>query len=92
MTKTQENKIKKFIKENKLDFSGTDSDLNSVCCIISGYALYINAECKTDDLYKAIGVTHPNLYDELDRVLNFAYDNDYGAWWNYSFAKKQYKF
>ena len=40
---TKQEKLEKFIIDNDLKFDDDGSGLNSECCIISGYALFINA-------------------------------------------------
>lgn len=84
----------KFIIENGLTFNTTGSSLNSDCCIISGYALYIGVE-NMNELQEAIdeSVAEPGMYyDELERVFEYANQNDYGAYWLTADAKLQYKF
>ena len=87
------NKIQEFIKNNSLDFSGSGSELNSNCTIISGYALFIGIsylelvtmmEEDTEEL--SIDVKH-----ELSRVFDFAKRNNYGQWWNKPENAERYK-
>lgn len=91
MEKEQVNKIKKFIIDNGLDFEGTGSELNSVCCVISGYALFIGVVDVTE-LVKNVTEISTDSHDELFRVFEYANDNDYGDWWAHGEAKEQYKF
>jgi hypothetical protein len=95
MNKTEQ--LQKFIKENKLDFSGYDSDLNSSCTTICGFADFIGvgsvatiikaimAEC--DDVY-----SESDLKREIKPVFDYAYTYNYGNWWKRAEAKKMYKF
>jgi hypothetical protein len=84
-----------FIVNNKLDFDGGDSSVNSESCILSGYGLHIGVE-DIDELEEAIEqaeAIHPGMYyDELVRVFNYAIANDYGAYWVTEQAKRLYKF
>lgn len=95
MTNTE--KIKKFIKDNELDFSGEGSDLNSNCCILAGYCLHLGI-----DEYEIINITEelgilPNSYIvspwiEFIRVFEYAESNNYGAYWETEEAKTTYVF
>jgi hypothetical protein len=90
----QEEILKTFIRDNELTFSDTGSGLNSECCIIAGFADHIgvenygpiisaiNSECLEASDYQA----------ELERVVEYAWENNYGNFWNTPEAKKQYKF
>lgn len=87
------NRIIKFIKDNDLDFSSTDSGLNSNCVILSGYALHLDID-NIDELakeLKGLGLSW-ETYVELDRVYSFAKANNYGKYWESDLAKKTYKF
>jgi len=85
-------KLIKFIKDNKLNFDTSGSGLNSVCVIISGYALFI--EASLDDITEAVEELFPEsvFVDELSRVFDYAEDNNYGNWWKLPKAKEMYKF
>jgi len=89
------NEIEKFIKENNLNFEGTDSSLNGNCVILSGYALYSNINTLTD-LSKLIPwILKPKFSDafnELTRVFPYAEEHDYGEFWNTDYAKQLYNF
>ena len=90
----QEEIIKKFIIDNKLTFSDTGSGLNSECCIIAGYADYLSVT-DYEPVLDAINSTCPDasdFIDELERVMDYAWENNYGNFWNTAEAKKQYKF
>ena len=89
---TKQEKLEKFIIDNDLKFDDDGSGLNSECCIISGYALFINANVNIivdaiNDENSATG-----FLDELERVFNYAESNGYDAFWRTSQAKKEYKF
>lgn len=83
----------KFIEKNKLDLETTDSSLNSVCCILAGYSLYLdlNEEEAIEQLE-----THPHYSESLEseflKVYEYAWYNSYGEWWKRKKAKKMYKF
>jgi len=87
---TKLDKIKKFISDNRLDFTGSGSELNSDCCIISGYACYL--EMNFDELKDAIGISNIGDVDELERVFDYANENNYGDWWKDSSAHDEYIF
>lgn len=86
-----EEKIEQFIKDNNLDLSLTGSGLNSVCTILSGYALYLKLELT--DFSNILEKLYPG-YDsrEFDRVFHFAKRNHYEKFWMTPKAKKMYKF
>lgn len=90
-------KIVKFIKENKLDLtSGAGSDLNSACTILAGYALHLGIdEVDTLNEYVEEALGHSTSYEydeEMNKVFEYAYDNNYGAFWTTKKAKSMYKF
>jgi len=90
-------KIVKFIKENKLDLTaGAGSDLNSACVILAGYALHLGiVDELTLNKYveESLGGGTPYTYDEeIHKVFEFAKNNNYGGWWAFAEAKKMYKF
>ena len=90
----QEEILKTFIRDNELTFSDTGSGLNSECCIIAGFADYIGVENYTP-IVNAITEECPDAsdyQDELKRVVDYAWENNYGNFWNTPEAKKQYKF
>ena len=87
--------IKDFIENNNLDFSGSGSELNSVCTTISGYALHIGID-NVDTLIDIVNSHFPYgtfvEQKELERVFKFAKNANYGDWWSNAAAKKMYKF
>lgn len=82
-----------FIEKNNLDFSGSGSELNSVCTTISGYALHIGID-NSNALINIIHSYFPygKFQEELERVFKFAKGANYGKWWLSPDAKKMYKF
>lgn len=84
MTKIE--KLEKFIKNNKLEF--VEGRRNNDITILSGFACYIDAT--EEELKKAIKI--PSLDEEIERVFDYAKENDYGEWWTEDAAKIEYKF
>jgi hypothetical protein len=90
-----ENKIKQFIEKNKLSFSDTGSGLNSECCILAGYSLYLgckNSEEVTNVIDETLPAISKDYKTEFDRVFIYAKDSSYGNYWSTEEAKKMYKF
>lgn len=86
-------KIENFIKNNHLHFSGFGSDLNSDCTIISGFALFSGVEInELIDILSEQEEWSGEAEEELQRVFEFAENNNYGTFWSTEDAKKQYKF
>ena len=85
------NGIEKFIEDNELDFTGSDSGLNSNCTIISGYSLFFGI-LNYDELIRYMPTIPFNAEEELKRVFKFAKDNNYGNWWTDEKAHEMYKF
>lgn len=83
-------KIKKFIKDNKLDFSKEGSALNSNCTILAGYALHLGLQLH--DVDPGEDIIPDDAWDEFERVFGYAEDNDYGAYWTSKDAKERYIF
>lgn len=84
-----------FIIENNLNFNGSGSNLNGMCVVLSGYALY-RGYMNTEFLKEAINEVFPkasgNYEKELERVFLYADNNDYGNYWKTEEAKLMYKF
>jgi hypothetical protein len=79
---TKVNLIEKFITNNKLDFTGSGSDLNGNCVILAGYACYL--ELDWDDFIKLVeenGNVTWTIFDELKRVFEYAQIHNYGEQW-----------
>jgi len=88
MTKIEQ--LQKFIKENGLQF--TEGRRNSDLVVLCGYALYI--EATSDDCAESIPneVCDSELMNELDRVYEYAENNNYGKWWKVHANRNTYKF
>lgn len=92
------NKIQKFIQDNNLNLEDSGSGLNSTCCAIAGYALYASND--THDYSKLLeDIEEDGLYDltsevssELERVYDYAYNNNYYSWWETLEAQNKYVF
>lgn len=92
MGRKKVNKIAKFIVDNKLDFTGTGSDLNGNCVILAGYACYLELNyAELNDLLPS-GLLTTTAYLEVERVLEYAEKNNYGDYWETAKAKEIYKF
>lgn len=94
----QVKKVKKFIEDNKLDFSGSGSELNGNCTTLAGFICYVLDE-EPDFNSNADG--HNIIYeldfsvdadDELRRVFDYAYSSYYEKFWKTPAAKKEYIF
>lgn len=89
-------KVKKFIEDNKLDLSGSGSELNGNCVILAGFICYVIS------LEEGIGSDGNEIIAELDisadaaveleRVFDFAWANSYEKFWKIPAAKEQYVF
>jgi len=90
--KTGKTLVKEFIKNNGLDFSGSGSDLNGNCVILAGFICHIVLEHPHGyKLIESLGFSR-EANQELLRVFDFAYDNNYGDFWETPEAKEKYKF
>lgn len=83
-------KIQTFIEKNLLDFEGSDSNLNSTFCILSGYALYLGLTL--EELKEEMTEEQQREHYELERVFEYAEDHFYGNWWMSKEAQEQYEF
>lgn len=83
-------KIQTFIEKNHLDFEGSDSNLNSAFCILSGYALYLGFAL--EELKEEMTEEQQREHPELERVFEYAEDHHYGNWWTSKEAHEQYEF
>jgi hypothetical protein len=84
--------LKRFIVDNNLQF--TEGRRNSDSTIISGFALHIG-ETEITNIEQAIeeAIVEPDeYYDELEKVFEYAKNNNYHQYWTSKDAKKQYKF
>ena len=94
----QVKKVKKFIEDNKLDFSGRGSELNGNCITLAGFICHVLDE-DPDNYLSSHGYAIISELDisadaavELGRVFEYAYDNSYEKFWKTSTAKKEYIF
>ena len=81
MTNKEKELIADFIENNNLDFSGSGSSLNGNCCILGGYANYL--EIEVDELcntMKELGYDS-EVIEELDTVATYAESKSYGIAW-----------
>ena len=90
--------VKKFIEDNKLDFSGRGSELNGNCTTLAGFICYVLDEEPVIYLsshgYAIISELDisADAAVELGRVFEYAYDNSYAKFWKTPAAKKEYIF
>jgi len=84
--------LARFIDDNELKFDTTDSGLNSECIILGGFCDYM--EIKHEDAIELfVGyVNRAEIEKEFTKAHKYAYENDYGAWWESGNARKMYKF
>ena len=94
----QVKKVKKFIEDNKLDFSGRGSELNGKCTTLAGFICYVLDKDPDNYLsshgYEIISELDISTYAavELERVFEYAYNNYYEEFWKTPAAKEQYVF
>ena len=86
--------IKKFIEDNNLDFTGSDSDLNGACVVLAGFCCYKGLD--DDEAEKIFDDLYDDYYTqcEFSRVMAYAHYNSYGDWWSTDLerAHSMYKF
>lgn len=87
-------KIRKFIKDNKLSFKGTGSDLNGNCVILAGFICFaVEGTGFAEGKYFINELKLPYAaLTELMRVYEYAYDAGYGNFWKTDEAKETYTF
>lgn len=84
--------VKKFITDNGLDFSGSGSDLNGNCVILAGFICYVTIG-SSGGRRVVFGLDLPSeAEEELLRVFDYAYNNDYSTFWDTPEAREKYKF
>ncbi len=90
--------VKKFIEDNKLDFSGRGSELNGNCTTLAGFICHVLDE-DPDNYLSSHGYEIISELDisadaavELERVFEYAYNNYYEKFWKTPAAKKEYIF
>jgi hypothetical protein len=83
--------IKKFIKENKIDFSV--GQRNSSCVILTGYAQYLELDMYQleKELEKQIE-EDTFIQDEIRRIWDYCKARNYKNYWSTPLAKETYKF
>ena len=95
---TQVEIVKKFIEDNKLDFSGRGSELNGNCTTLAGFICHVLDEDPVIYLsshgYEIISELDisTDAAVELERVFEYAYNNYYEKFWKTPAAKKEYIF
>ena len=95
---TQVEIVKKFIEDNKLDFSGRGSELNGNCTTLAGFICCV-LDKDPDNYLSSHGYEIISELDistdaaiELERVFDYAYNNYYEKFWKTPAAKKEYIF
>ena len=87
-------KVKQFIKDNKLSFK--EGSRNSDSVVLAGFCCYLDLKLRDvqeiKDCIKEVCPDHDDFEGEFDRVFDFAYCNDYAKYWNTEEAKKSYIF
>jgi hypothetical protein len=96
MEAKQKTRLKKFLKDNKITFSGEGSALNSDCVVFAGFSLFVTEEeYSVEELYpfiESLPGHNKDYKEEFNRVYNFAFYADYQNWWEKEEAKKKFKF
>lgn len=90
------NKIQQFIVDNKIDLSGTGSELNGNCVILAGFLCYLlvkedKVELDGLNLIQSLELS-PEAETELERVFEFAWAAGYEDFWETEDAKEEYIF
>ena len=85
-----ENKIKKFVKDNNLDFTGTGSELNGNCVILAGWADHMGIS-NADSILDVIDISDEGV-EEFQKVFEYALRNNYGTAWSTKAYEKMYKY
>lgn len=91
--------ILKFIEDNSLDFSGTGSELNSNCVTLAGFVCFVNNDRlsfttvrdNTLELLRREGVNLEAAI-EFEKVLGYAWNNNYEKFWTTDEARELYTF
>lgn len=84
--------VEEFIENNGLDFSGSGSDLNGNCTILAGFICYMVKSLEEGYAIIENLTISSEATEELIRVFEYAYYNDYGVFWKTPKAKEKYKF
>ncbi len=84
-------KLKQFITDNKLEFNGgSGGDVNILA--LCGYACYIDANLEEIKSSIPVNSITADLFIEIERVLDYAYNHNYAKFWQTEKAKKQWIF
>ena len=88
-----ERKLLDFINNNDLDFSGTGSDLNSNCCVLAGYSLWLEiSKSQINTFLSDHEVNYLGMRTEFTKVYYHAKVNKYGDFWETEEARNSYTF
>lgn len=90
------NKLQQFIVDNKIDLSGTGSELNGNCVILAGFLCYLlvkedKVELDGFDIIRSLELS-PEAETELERVFKYAWAASYENFWETEDAKEEYIF
>lgn len=90
--KTGKTLVKEFIKNNELTFDGTDSSLNGNCVVLAGFICHITVGSSAgNELIYSLKLS-AEAEEELLRVFDYAYNNNYGEYWDTEDARLAYTF
>ena len=91
---TSREKIEKFIKDNSLTFLRGRRGTETI--IICGFALWIDEELGSSDLWNIIiefgDMGKDDSEEEFDRIFDYADYNNYSDYWNTPEAQENYIF
>jgi hypothetical protein len=90
--KTGKTLVREFIKNNGLDFSGLGSDLNGNCVVLAGFICHITVGSSAGRGLITDLKLPKEAEEELSRVFEYAYANDYANFWETPNAKELYIF
>ena len=92
-------RVKKFIKDNDLDFTDSGSGLNGNCLVLAGFICHVMADREDWKSSREVGrdiIDTLKLSDEADtelqRVFEFAWENSYEDYWETDEAELEYTF
>lgn len=87
-------KLKKFIKDNKLKFDSSDY-MNTDLVVLLGYSLYLNNGDRNtkmlNNILQPYFEVEPNLKDQFERLDTYTYNASYADWWDNEDNRNQYK-
>lgn len=80
--------LKNFIEDNNIEL--IEGQRNYYITVLCGYAQYIEeSKEKLMEIYK----DHDNeILEEIERVWNYTFNNNYREWWERAEAKEIWKF